>query len=77
LVENCFNSEHVQKENTTYFYRWAGVSYHLSLVGEEKNPLDKITEERSKSDPKKGTIYLNPHWKEDYLDMAESFFKKI
>jgi hypothetical protein len=21
LVENCFNSEHVQKENITYFYR--------------------------------------------------------
>jgi hypothetical protein len=30
-------------------------------VGEEKNPLDKITEERLKSDPKKGIIDLNPH----------------
>ena len=77
LVENCFNSEHVQKADTTYFYRWGGVSYHLSLVGEEKNPLDKITEERLKSDPKKGIIDLNPHWKEDYVKMAKAYFQKI
>lgn len=71
LIEN-FKENNKFFKDTFYFYRWGGITFHLSSVENEKTALEEIKKNRSKNSPK-GNIYLNPNWKEDYIKLANSF----
>lgn len=76
LVENFHKNEKITKQNTTYFYRWGGVSHHLSS-SKNKNALEEVKKYRSITEKRKGDIYLKPHWKEDYIELAKKYYEKF
>lgn len=69
-------------EETYYLYRWAGTgSYHLSgLAAQEMEPnanyaaaAEWVSEQARQGRIPRGRIQLDPHWRQDYAELARNF----
>lgn len=67
----------------SWIYTWGGGSYHMSGLGTDTPDRENVIQRHTKyiEDLRRqgkiptGDIYLNPHWKSDYVDMLKKYLK--
>ena len=75
----------IPKEDVSWIYTWGGGSYHMSGLGadtpDRKNVIvrhgEYIENLRQEGKIPTGIVYLNPHWKYDYIQMHKDYLNKV
>lgn len=69
-------TQHPKFDDITYIYRWGNQSYHASGYGTQINNVTEmatnaVQHQKGLGKVPTGKVILNPHWKEDYVQLAQ------
>jgi glycosyltransferase involved in cell wall biosynthesis len=75
LLNGKTRTETISPENGFFVYRWGTGYYHISGI-DPKKAWDYCGAEADKNLPS-GIYYLNPNWKENYIELCREYGKKV